>query len=454
MRKSIAAPFAIVLTLALALFTGTALAGGDHGHDTPGQSGDTHAQQSQQSHQDSHASKQDSTVQTGGDNSHGVKPDSTTKHDTHATAGSGYTKQYGNGKTAGQIAEQHGAKPDTVLHGPGNSQPHKAALCPGGHERDVHALKAGSGACAPAEKHVEHAVKAVEHVQKTVEHVEVRKPVEQQKTVEHVSSETKSVSHETKSSENEKVYICHATGSATNPYVLIHVSKHAEWAHTRHQGERDVVLGSTLSSGTTCPSAPAAPVQAVAGEQKTESQVCTQQQQVQVATGVKHFIGPKGSGRFVIIHPSTNSAHYENKHPDEIIWETRTIQVEVPCPAAPAAASTPPAVVTPQAPQTQAPVVVPATPAQTPAPTGGVAGVQASVPANNASTPAASPSTGGVLGAQATLRPRTSPHGGVLGTIRSTTLPFTGLPLWPVVLGALALIGAGAAVRRTQRGTP
>ncbi|HEY6052483.1 MAG TPA: hypothetical protein VIU86_01055, partial [Gaiellaceae bacterium] len=157
-------------------------------------------------------------------------------------------------------------------------------------------------------------------------------------------------------------------------------------------------------------------------------------------------------GRFVIIHPSTNSAHYDNKHPDEIIWETRTIDVKVPCAAAPATNA--PAVNNTENTQNtqntqatgQAPAIVAASPTQTPA--GGVAGVQASTP-----TQSSSPSTGGVLGAQATLRPRTSPHGGVLGTIRSTTLPFTGLPLWPVVLGALALIGAGAAVRRTQRGT-
>jgi hypothetical protein len=36
---------------------------------------------------------------------------------------------------------QNGAAPITVLHGPGNSQPHKAAPCSGGHEVDVHALK-------------------------------------------------------------------------------------------------------------------------------------------------------------------------------------------------------------------------------------------------------------------------------------------------------------------------
>jgi hypothetical protein len=71
----------------------------------------------------------------------GVKPSSTTEHETHAAASSDDTKLYGNGKTAGQIAVQNGAAPSTVLHGPGNSQPHKAAPCSGGHEVDVHALK-------------------------------------------------------------------------------------------------------------------------------------------------------------------------------------------------------------------------------------------------------------------------------------------------------------------------
>lgn len=72
----------------------------------------------------------------------GVKPANDTTHDTHAAASSAETKQYGNGKTAGQIAVQNGAAPSTILHGPGNSQPHKAAHCSGGHEVDVHALKA------------------------------------------------------------------------------------------------------------------------------------------------------------------------------------------------------------------------------------------------------------------------------------------------------------------------
>ena len=71
----------------------------------------------------------------------GVEPSNDTAHDTHAAASSDETKLYGNGKTAGQIAVQNGAAPSTILHGPGNSQPHKAAPCSGGHEVDVHALK-------------------------------------------------------------------------------------------------------------------------------------------------------------------------------------------------------------------------------------------------------------------------------------------------------------------------
>jgi hypothetical protein len=73
--------------------------------------------------------------------SEGVKPSNTTAHETHAQAQSKETKLYGNGQTAGQIAIKNGASGNAVLHGPGNSQPHKAAPCSGGHERDVHALK-------------------------------------------------------------------------------------------------------------------------------------------------------------------------------------------------------------------------------------------------------------------------------------------------------------------------
>ena len=91
------------------------------------------------------AASESSAAQDAGATQVGVKPSNDTDHDTHAAASSDKTKQYGNGKTAGQIAMQNGAAPSTVLHGPGNSQPHKAAPCSGGHEVDVHALKGKRG---------------------------------------------------------------------------------------------------------------------------------------------------------------------------------------------------------------------------------------------------------------------------------------------------------------------
>jgi hypothetical protein len=92
----------------------------------------------------------DPTQQVSSDQS-GVKPSNDTAHDTHAAASSDETKLYGNGKTAGQIAQRNGAAPSTVLHGPGNSQPHKASPCAGGHEVDVHALKGKrAGSCGNA----------------------------------------------------------------------------------------------------------------------------------------------------------------------------------------------------------------------------------------------------------------------------------------------------------------
>jgi hypothetical protein len=86
------------------------------------------------------------------DNSTGVKPSSTTQHHTTATAGSNKTKLYGNGKTAGEIAIANGASASTVLVGPGNSQPHKVAVCKNGkaHYVDVHALKSHAAGACPA----------------------------------------------------------------------------------------------------------------------------------------------------------------------------------------------------------------------------------------------------------------------------------------------------------------
>ena len=143
--------FSGVLTLA-AILSGAAAAGNPHGT-PPGQAKRQSAQATVHAtvHQSSHASvrgKHQSSVvvtsSTAAGNSMGVKAGATTGFGMHAAAGSSATKLYGNGRTAGQIAEQNGASASTVLYGPGNSQPHKAALCFNSkmHMIDVHALKA------------------------------------------------------------------------------------------------------------------------------------------------------------------------------------------------------------------------------------------------------------------------------------------------------------------------
>jgi hypothetical protein len=123
--------------LAATILSGVAVAGNPHGS-SPGQTkGQLNA-----------STSSSATVSS---NATGVKSSSTTHFKTHAVAGSNGTKSYGNGKTAGQIAEKNGASATSDLYGPGNSQPHKTSLCGGSkHMVDVHALKAHGGASSCA----------------------------------------------------------------------------------------------------------------------------------------------------------------------------------------------------------------------------------------------------------------------------------------------------------------
>ena len=52
-----------------------------------------------------------------------------------------------------------------------------------------------------------------------------------------------------------KVTICHATGSASNPYVEITISQNAADAHDRHHGERDIIPAPAGG----CPDGPGGP---------------------------------------------------------------------------------------------------------------------------------------------------------------------------------------------------
>lgn len=41
--------------------------------------------------------------------------------------------------------------------------------------------------------------------------------------------------------QSDKVTLCHATGSAKNPFVTITIAAPAAYAHTRHQDGRDII---------------------------------------------------------------------------------------------------------------------------------------------------------------------------------------------------------------------
>ncbi|HVH51758.1 MAG TPA: hypothetical protein VM690_06405 [Gaiellaceae bacterium] len=89
-----------------------------------------------------------------------------------------------------------------------------------------------------------------------------------------------------------KVYICHATGSASNPYVLIHVSSHALPAHTGHQDGHDIVLGSSPGA---CPQ-PATTQSVKAAEQtQTPPPVTPQSQEPNNSAPVSKANEPAGN---------------------------------------------------------------------------------------------------------------------------------------------------------------
>src|SRR5882762_5972398 len=251
---------AMLAAVALALFTGTAFGGNGNGKDNGAGHGnsanapghqqqstpaaapaaspatqptpaapDKHAAKQAAKHQGKQSSTSPSQPATGGSNAQGVKPSNTTKHNTYAKASSDKTKQYGNGKTAGQIATQAGFG-NATLHGPGNSQPHKT-MC-GAHEVDVHALKHKAAKCSAAESSGASTKKVKTESQK----------VEVAKTESKESEAAKSESHAVSQSARQHVTICHATGSSSHPFVMISPSASGVFhGHLRHQDGRDIV---------------------------------------------------------------------------------------------------------------------------------------------------------------------------------------------------------------------
>jgi hypothetical protein len=142
-----------VLVLCIGVFAGSAYAGNGNENGNNGNQGKSEDAPGQVKKEEAAAAPaaapaavapapQSGSAQAQAPSTTGVKPSNETAKDTHEEAASDKTKLYGNGDNAGAIAIKNGAGPRTVVHGPGNSQPHKAAPCSGGHEVDVHALKA------------------------------------------------------------------------------------------------------------------------------------------------------------------------------------------------------------------------------------------------------------------------------------------------------------------------
>lgn len=170
---------AVVLVLGLPAFAGSALAGNGNGNGnaTPGNSATAPGQEKKGDAAVPIASEGGSADQNANPAVSGVKPTSSTakgNKPTSCTTGGGQgssatctstgsqaataqtaahadaSKRYGSGTTAAQIANSRGAPAGTKVHGPGNSQPHKVAKCPGsGKFVDVHAVKSYSAlSCA------------------------------------------------------------------------------------------------------------------------------------------------------------------------------------------------------------------------------------------------------------------------------------------------------------------
>jgi hypothetical protein len=414
MKVRHAAGLYAAIALALAAFTGTALAGNGHGNaggngGGNGQQATTQpaqpAQQSTQAsepassqherkHDQKHASTSSSTPTTS-DNSTGVKPSSTTQKDTHERASSNKTKQYGNGQTAGQIATKAGYG-NATLHGPGNSQPHKTDC--GKHEVDVHALKNKGSKCAEEQS----ASSAVSTHQSKHEHVKAEAHVKSHVHVKVEQSGSKGVSE----SAHLHVTICHATGSSSHPFVVISPSASGVFhGHLGHQDSRDIVpafvwRGQTYSqnwdaAGQTMFNAGCKAAGAAAAAQTEEK------------TDVESTTTTTNSTDVTVTTTATTNA------------STSSSSVAATPAAAPASG-----VAGVQVSQSQAPAAAPAA---------GVAGETVALPQSNAQP------TGGVLGATTRLG----------GTVASSHLPFTGLPLWLFAAVAAALILVGLTVRRS-----
>jgi len=387
-RLAAAGALAAGTMLLTAVFVGAAFAGNGNGNggnsaNAPGHQKQEQAAQPQQSAAPPQAQAQQQSQQQSSSQP-GVKPSSTTKHDTDTKVGDNpdVSKRYGNGRTAAEIAKSRGAPDSQPLHGPGNSQPHKTYDCrhknnPSGGV-DVHAIKQYSATgCASVT------------VTKSV-----TKALVPAKTPEQPSE--------------HKVTLCHATGSTTNPYVLITVDYHAlKNGHTAAKGD---IIPPTTINGVTYSANWDANGQAIFNN------------------GCKPVVVPA--------KPAVA--------PAAAVAPTTTVTTTTPTTTTPTTTTVNEA---PVITTTTVPVTTTVTVTTQSSTTTTVAG---------AAAPTTTTTGGGVLGAETSLaKPKPASHHGVLGTVTHVTggtLPFTGFPVWLAVLVAAGLILGGIALRRRTAG--
>jgi hypothetical protein len=252
-------------------------------------------------------------------------------------------------------------------------------------------------------------------------------------------------SSEANDSENSKVFICHATGSDSNPFVLIHVSEHAVKAHTSHQDGRDIVLGSTPG---TCPGASTS--SNTAEVQGVEATSCTSDDNDQAKQHDDNGQGDDKNGQDRDQKAKAAKSDHEDNDDDDN------------CPAAASSSSS------------ASQLNLSAVSASNNVSSNTASSLNTSATSSNtaATSNAASTPTGseaGVLGAVKALSAPAAPvlsaqpnaNAGVLGTLAkipsaatSGTLPFSGIRLWIFELVALGLIGLGVATRMLVRRRP
>jgi cobalamin biosynthesis Mg chelatase CobN len=206
------------------------------------------------------------------------------------------------------------------------------------------------------------------------------------------------------------VTICHATGSATNPYVRITISRNALHAHTRHQDGRDIVDPAGDCPGTA--RSAAAAVAAEGGPAKVA--LCH-------ATG--SLTNP-----FVLITVAIQALAGHERHQDgeDIVNPTG------PCPGGEARAAKVAGVTA------QGRARFFAKDDATARPGRGVLGVSASSPESPDSPGASKPGAAGAR--QAAARSNSSDDG---------SLPYTGVDVLAVVLIGAALLLAGWRIRKS-----